>query len=175
MNDFVLLVDLDSEVWRGTCNLSGGQQQLLSLARAALRSSPVLVLDEPSSALDQEAEQTLHSCLEHLFKDRTILLVAVSHFHYISMLLSLKSGIRLKLICIFFSASNLQFTTVRPCHPSGGRQTGYARNAGSSAKPSAHQRLNPFSRKRQTIHAAIYDISSPKPSDGCVISDHHLI
>ena len=90
-------MDLDSEVWRGTCNLSGGQQQLLSLARAALRSSPVLVLDEPSSALDQEAEQTLHSCLEHLFKDRTILLVAVSHFHYNGI-----RGMELKIICIFF-------------------------------------------------------------------------
>ena len=90
-------MDLDSEVWRGTCNLSGGQQQLLSLARAALRSSPVLVLDEPSSALDQEAEQTLHSCLEHLFKDRTILLVAVSHFHYNGI-----RGMELKIICIIF-------------------------------------------------------------------------
>ena len=164
-------MDLDSEVWRGTCNLSGGQQQLLSLARAALRSSPVLVLDEPSSALDQEAEQTLHSCLEHLFKDRTILLVAVSHFHYNGIRgMELKNNLH-----IFFSASNLQFTTVRPCYPSGGRQTGYAWNTRSSTKPYAHQRLNPFSRKRQAIHAAIYDISSPKPSDGCVISGHHVI
>ena len=71
---------LDNEVWRGSCNLSGGQQQLLSLARAALRPSPVLILDEPSSALDQEAENNLHRCLKTLFKDRTIVLVAVSIF-----------------------------------------------------------------------------------------------
>ncbi len=69
---------LDGELFKaGSCSLSVGQQQLLSLARAALRRSPVLVLDEPSSALDAEAEQTLHHCLDHLFHDRTIILVAV--------------------------------------------------------------------------------------------------
>ena len=69
---------LDGELLKsGSCSLSVGQQQLLSLARAALRPSPVLVLDEPSSALDAEAEQTLHHCLDNLFRDRTVLLVAV--------------------------------------------------------------------------------------------------
>jgi len=68
---------LDTELWKGGgCNLSVGQQQLLSLARAALRPSPILILDEPSSALDQEAENILHYCLDHLFHNRTILLVA---------------------------------------------------------------------------------------------------
>jgi len=70
--------NLDTELWKGGgCSLSVGQQQLLSLARAALRPSPILILDEPSSALDQEAESVLHYCLDHLFRDRTILLVAV--------------------------------------------------------------------------------------------------
>lgn len=69
---------LDGDLFTGgCCGLSVGQQQLLSLARAALRPSPFLVLDEPSSALDAEAEQTLHHCLDHLFHDRTILLIAV--------------------------------------------------------------------------------------------------
>lgn len=71
---------LDGELFKGgSCSLSVGQQQLFSLARAALRPSPVLVLDEPSSALDTEAEQTLHHCLDNLFKDRTVILVAVRH------------------------------------------------------------------------------------------------
>lgn len=69
---------LDGELWKsGSCSLSVGQQQLLSLARAALRPSPVLILDEPSSALDTEAEQTLHHCLDHLFSSRTIILISV--------------------------------------------------------------------------------------------------
>lgn len=69
---------LDTELYKsGSCSLSIGQQQLLSLARAALRASPVLILDEPSSALDAEAEQTLHNCLDNLFHDRTVLLIAV--------------------------------------------------------------------------------------------------
>ena len=75
---WLICFDLDTELWKGGgCNLSVGQQQLLSLARAALRPSPILILDEPSSALDQESENTLHYCLDHLFHDRTILLVAV--------------------------------------------------------------------------------------------------
>ena len=70
---------LDSDLWKsGSCRLSVGQQQLLSLARAALRSSKLLILDEPSSALDGESEQTLYHCLDTLFQDRTVLLVAVS-------------------------------------------------------------------------------------------------
>ena len=69
---------LEGELFNGgSCSLSVGQQQLFSLARAILRPSPVLILDEPSSALDTEAEQTLHYCLDNLFQDRTILLVAV--------------------------------------------------------------------------------------------------
>lgn len=69
---------LEGELFKGgSCSLSVGQQQLFSLARAILRPSPVLILDEPSSALDTEAEQTLHYCLDNLFQDRTILLVAV--------------------------------------------------------------------------------------------------
>ena len=72
------VLNADDNNWKGSCNLSTGQQQLLSLARAALRSSPVLILDEPSSALDLEAENVLHDCLLKLFHGRTILLVAVS-------------------------------------------------------------------------------------------------
>lgn len=72
-------VGLDCDLWKGgSCRLSVGQQQLLCLARAALRPSPLLLLDEPSSALDAEAEQTLYHCLDSVFYDRTILLVAVS-------------------------------------------------------------------------------------------------
>lgn len=83
LKDIFRNAGLDGELYQGgSCSLSIGQQQLLSLARAALRPSPVLVLDEPSSALDAEAEQTLHHCLDNLFHDRTILLVAV-YIYYI--------------------------------------------------------------------------------------------
>ena len=61
----------------GGCTLSVGQQQMLSLARAALRPSPFLILDEPSSALDGDAEYTLHQCLDHFFRHRTVILISV--------------------------------------------------------------------------------------------------
>ncbi|KZS02470.1 Sulfonylurea receptor 2B-like protein, partial [Daphnia magna] len=77
LKDSFRSIGLDGEMFKGgSCSLSVGQQQLFSLARASLRPSAILVLDEPSSALDVEAEQTLHHCLEHLFENRTILLVA---------------------------------------------------------------------------------------------------
>jgi ATP-binding cassette subfamily B protein len=58
-------------------NLSGGQRQRLALARALYRNAPILLLDEPSSALDALAEQTLMRLLLELRDEgHTILLAA---------------------------------------------------------------------------------------------------
>ncbi|HUK82180.1 MAG TPA: ABC transporter ATP-binding protein, partial [Verrucomicrobiae bacterium] len=56
--------------------LSGGQRQRLALARAFLKNSPVLILDEPTAALDAEAEAAVLRALERLRKNRTVLVVA---------------------------------------------------------------------------------------------------
>jgi ATP-binding cassette subfamily B protein len=58
-------------------NLSGGQRQRLALARALYRAAPILLLDEPSSALDARSEETLMCVLRELRAEgRTILLAA---------------------------------------------------------------------------------------------------
>lgn len=59
---------------RGT-SLSGGQRQRISIARAAIRQSPVLLLDEPGTGLDSEGEYHLMEALLQLMVGRTTLIV----------------------------------------------------------------------------------------------------
>jgi ATP-binding cassette subfamily B protein/subfamily B ATP-binding cassette protein MsbA len=57
-------------------NLSGGQKQRLAIARAFLKDAPILILDEPSSALDADNEALLAEALERLRKGRTTIVIA---------------------------------------------------------------------------------------------------
>jgi ATP-binding cassette subfamily B protein len=56
--------------------LSGGQRQRLALARAFLKNAPILILDEPTAALDAETEAAVLRALQRLRKGRTVLVVA---------------------------------------------------------------------------------------------------
>ena len=56
--------------------LSGGQRQRVAIARAFLRDSPILVLDEATSAMDSVTEGLIQEALRELAKDRTLLVVA---------------------------------------------------------------------------------------------------
>lgn len=55
---------------------SGGERQRIALARAFLRNSPVVILDEPSSALDPHSELKIRKSVKRLEKDRTVLIIA---------------------------------------------------------------------------------------------------
>lgn len=66
----------DSLVGERGARLSGGQRQRLALARAFLKNSPILILDEPTTALDAETEASVLRSLERLRKDRTVIVVA---------------------------------------------------------------------------------------------------
>jgi ABC-type multidrug transport system fused ATPase/permease subunit len=56
--------------------LSGGQRQRIGIARVMVRNSPILLLDEPTAALDSESEKAVVDALEKLMKDKTVIAIA---------------------------------------------------------------------------------------------------
>jgi ATP-binding cassette subfamily B protein len=56
--------------------LSGGQRQRIAIARAVIRDTPILILDEPTTGLDAESEEIVMRALERLMEGRTTLMIA---------------------------------------------------------------------------------------------------
>jgi subfamily B ATP-binding cassette protein MsbA len=66
----------DTMVGERGSTLSGGQRQRLGIARVMVRNSPILLLDEPTAALDSESEKLVVEALERLMKGRTVVTIA---------------------------------------------------------------------------------------------------
>ena len=66
----------DTLVGENGAKLSGGERQRLSIARAFLKNSPIIILDEISSALDVENEMNIQESLNHLIKDKTVIIIS---------------------------------------------------------------------------------------------------
>jgi subfamily B ATP-binding cassette protein MsbA len=66
----------DAMVGERGLTLSGGQRQRIGIARAVVRDTPILILDEPTAALDTESERVVMEALERLMKGRTVITIA---------------------------------------------------------------------------------------------------
>jgi len=66
----------DTVVGERGSTLSGGQRQRIAIARALLRDAPILILDEPTAALDAESEGLVMGALERLMRGRTTFIIA---------------------------------------------------------------------------------------------------
>ncbi len=66
----------DTLVGERGLTLSGGQRQRIGIARVIVRNNPILLLDEPTAALDAESEKLVMDALERLMKGRTVLTIA---------------------------------------------------------------------------------------------------
>jgi ABC-type multidrug transport system fused ATPase/permease subunit len=66
----------DTLVGERGATLSGGQKQRIGIARAVVRNSPILILDEPTASLDTESEKVVMDALEKLMVGRTVITIA---------------------------------------------------------------------------------------------------
>jgi len=56
--------------------LSGGERQRISIARALLKNAPILILDEPTAALDTESERAVQTAIDALVQEKTVIVIA---------------------------------------------------------------------------------------------------
>jgi ATP-binding cassette subfamily B protein len=66
----------DTMIGERGVTLSGGQRQRIAIARAVIRNSPILILDEPSSGLDAASEQLVFEALDRLMEGKTSIVIA---------------------------------------------------------------------------------------------------
>lgn len=67
---------LDTVIGERGVKVSGGQRQRIAIARAFLKDSKIVILDEATSAVDSESENLIHDAMERLMQGRTVFLIA---------------------------------------------------------------------------------------------------
>src|SRR4051812_47197063 len=77
-HDFIMKLpqQYQTEIGERGAKLSGGERQRVSVARAFLKDAPILILDEPTSAIDSKTEAVILDALDRLMEGRTTFMVA---------------------------------------------------------------------------------------------------
>lgn len=77
-HDFIMRLPngYDTELTANGTNLSQGQRQLLSIARAAISDPPVMILDEATSSIDTRTEKLVQNGMDKLMEGRTVFVIA---------------------------------------------------------------------------------------------------
>jgi ATP-binding cassette subfamily B protein len=119
-HDFIMSLPdgYDTKVGEGGCRLSGGQRQRLAIARAFLKDAPILIFDEPTSAVDIHTEQEIMQATEQLIRGRTTFVIAhrLSTVRDCDLLLVLKHGKMLALTSNFDEAMSALADDTLPDH-----------------------------------------------------------
>jgi subfamily B ATP-binding cassette protein MsbA len=95
-NEFIekLPLGYNTVIGEDGIKLSGGQKQRLSIARAILKKSPIILLDEATSSLDADSEEIVQNAIINLTKNKTTLVIAhrLSTIHKADKIFVLKDG-----------------------------------------------------------------------------------
>ena len=77
-HDFIVELEngYDTLIGERGIRLSGGQKQRLSIARAVLRNSPILILDEATASVDIQTEKLIHQAMDKVMENRTTIIIA---------------------------------------------------------------------------------------------------
>ena len=95
-HDFIMRLPegYNTQVGERGNSLSGGERQRIAIARALLKNTTILLLDEPTASLDSESEQEIQKALVTLMKGKTVIVVAhrLSTIRYSDRILVLENG-----------------------------------------------------------------------------------
>src|SRR5213596_1912811 len=161
----------DTEAGERGIQLSGGQRQRIAIARAFLANSPVLILDEPTSAVDAEAEAAIVDAIQRLMRGRTVVLIT----HRSSLLNSCTSLVTLEDGRVVSKTTSLPPIVVSRRGPSPAR-TGQA-NVMSHPAVQAWRQLYPHSQPDRIAplrvsarKATVYRLEGAGPAGVSVIA-----